>query len=113
MYSLDTKKTGTFLRTVSMQRVLGTNRLRRGMIVARVRLLRILEYVYESPEDADRDMKLWQIPAIGARRTWRDGYIRSTLITDLAWPSPQEIAELAMHDIIPEGYEPEYRKTRD
>jgi hypothetical protein len=47
-----------------------------------VRILRLLEYVYEDAEMAETDMTRWQMPAIGTKRI---GYmsIKSTILADL------------------------------
>jgi len=48
----------------------------------KIRVLRLIEYVYDSQERADADQARWQIPAIGWRRAG-DMMIRSTILTDL------------------------------
>ena len=47
-----------------------------------IRVLRILEYTYESNERAEEDMQRWQVPAVGSQRHG-DMTIRSSVITDL------------------------------
>lgn len=48
----------------------------------KIRVLRLIEYVYDSQERADADQARWQIPAISWRRAG-DMMIRSTILTDL------------------------------
>jgi hypothetical protein len=52
------------------------------------RVLRILEYTYDSVETADRDMMHWQIPAEGRAPGFKDKVtIRSTVIQ---YPTKEE-----------------------
>lgn len=48
----------------------------------KIRVLRLIEYVYDTQERADADQGRWQMPAIGWRRVG-DMMIRSTIIADL------------------------------
>jgi hypothetical protein len=50
--------------------------------MSKIRVLRLLEYVYDTQERADADQARWQMPAIGWRRIG-DMTIRSTILTDL------------------------------
>lgn len=48
----------------------------------KIRVLRLIEYVYDTQERADADQARWSMPATGWRRVG-DMTIRSTIITDL------------------------------
>jgi hypothetical protein len=51
-----------------------------------VRVLRLIEYVYEDAETAEKDMANWNAPAIGSvPRVGPNKRIRSTILTDLDW----------------------------
>lgn len=57
-----------------------------------IRVLRLLEYVYESAEIAEQDMARWGVPAIGsAPISLSTGkQIRSTILTNLNWEPESE-----------------------
>jgi hypothetical protein len=55
-----------------------------------IRVLRLIEYVYDTPERAEADRQHWQIPPIGTRRHG-DMVIRSTILEDLDWKGPTSI----------------------
>ncbi len=57
--------------------------------MTRIRILRLLEYVYEDSERAEKDMELWQVPAIGTQRHG-NMIIKSTILADLNFESPTE-----------------------
>jgi hypothetical protein len=50
-----------------------------------IRVLRLMEYVYETPEQAQEDMERWQVPSNGSKVfTPKSGkVIRSSTIIDL------------------------------
>jgi hypothetical protein len=48
----------------------------------KIRILRLLEYVYDNPERAQKDQERWQVPANGSRLTG-DMIVRSSIITDM------------------------------
>jgi hypothetical protein len=49
-----------------------------------IRVLRIMEYTYDSPEDAEEDMGNWYIPANGTKSGLRKGlHIKSAVILNL------------------------------
>jgi len=50
--------------------------------MAKIRVLRLIEYVYENQAYADADQARWQMPAIGWRRMGHMT-IRSTVLTNL------------------------------
>lgn len=50
--------------------------------MARIRVLRILEYVYEDYETMEADMGRWQIPATGHRHFGLKETIRSAIIAN-------------------------------
>ncbi len=52
--------------------------------MAKVRILRLLEYIYDNQERAEEDQKHWQIPAIETRQQGNT-VIKSTILTDLNW----------------------------
>lgn len=54
-----------------------------------IRILRLLEYIYEDNERAEKDQELWQVPAIGTQRHGRMT-IKSTILTDLDFKSPDD-----------------------
>jgi hypothetical protein len=73
--------------------------------MTKVRVLRLLEYVYGSAEKAEEDMGMWHIPANGtfSRPTPVDDHdlhnvsIKSAVITDMAW-SDEHTAQAQMDD---------------
>lgn len=52
-----------------------------------IRVLRLLEYVYDSAEIAEQDMSKWGVPAIGSAPISKSTgkQIRSTILTNLSW----------------------------
>jgi hypothetical protein len=46
-----------------------------------IRILRLLEYVYESNERAEEDMSRWKIPPVGTSRHG-NMTIKSAIVTD-------------------------------
>lgn len=54
-----------------------------------VRILRLLEYIYDTPERAEKDQELWQVPAIGSQRHGTM-VIKSTILTDLNFDNNDE-----------------------
>jgi hypothetical protein len=48
--------------------------------MSKVRVIRLMEYEYDSFETADRDMKQWQVPSSGARSFGTHEVIRSSVI---------------------------------
>lgn len=54
-----------------------------------IRILRLLEYIYEDNERAEKDQGLWQVPAIGTQRRG-NMIIKSTILTDLNFENPNE-----------------------
>lgn len=48
-----------------------------------IRVLRLMEYTYDTPEEAQRDMDRWMVPANGSKVVATRGTIRSTIITNL------------------------------
>jgi hypothetical protein len=56
-----------------------------------IRILRLLEYVYDDEARAEEDMARWQVPPVGSRRHG-NMTIRSSIITDFNFeppPAPQ------------------------
>lgn len=51
--------------------------------MSKVRVLRIIEYIYDTPEQAELDMAKWQMPAIGTRCLGGGKILKSAIITDL------------------------------
>ena len=47
-----------------------------------IRILRLMEYVYETNDRAQKDMERWEIPANGAKN-FGGMVIKSSIITDL------------------------------
>ena len=47
-----------------------------------IRVLRLIEYVYETNDRAQEDMERWEIPANGAKN-FGGMVIKSSIITDL------------------------------
>jgi hypothetical protein len=58
----------------------------------KIRVLRVLEYVYDDVEEMERDMSHWQLGATGTR-TNRGGIVRSTVL-------PLEVLD---HEDVPNG----------
>lgn len=50
----------------------------------KVRILRLLEYIYDTPERAQKDQERWQIPANGSRISG-DMVVRSAIIIDMSY----------------------------
>lgn len=57
-----------------------------------IRILRLLEYIYEDNESAEKDQALWQVPAIGTQRHG-NMVIKSTILTDLNFEKANEESE--------------------
>lgn len=47
-----------------------------------IRVLRLIEYTYETPERAEEDMGKWQLPASGSS-AFGGLVVKSAIITDL------------------------------
>lgn len=59
-----------------------------------VRVLRFIEYIYDTPELAENDMAKWQMPAIGTRYLGGGKVLKSAIITDLNFiDEPTEVAK--------------------
>ncbi len=55
-----------------------------------IRVLRLIEYVYDTPDEAQKDMERWGVPANGSYSPNPSKSIRSAIISDLNWhPSPR------------------------
>lgn len=48
-----------------------------------IRILRLIEYVYDTPLTAEKDMAGWHAPPIGAVEAGPHKSIRSTILTNL------------------------------
>jgi hypothetical protein len=48
----------------------------------KIRVLRLLEYIYDTAERAQKDQERWQVPANGSRLAG-DMIVRSAIITDM------------------------------
>ena len=51
--------------------------------MSKVRVLRLIEYTYDTPQRAEEDMAKWQMPANGTRYLGGGKVLRSAIITDL------------------------------
>lgn len=51
--------------------------------MSKVRVLRVIEYIYDTSDLAEADMAHWQMPAIGTRYLGGGKVLKSAIITDL------------------------------